>query len=459
MKRFFMIIAIVGIHLASYSQYARLPKANADSLLNLLNEHFLDTGTVNDLLYAAQEVMYDNVVKATELSIKALDCAQNIGYAEGKATALTLLGEALSLRGNYAEGIETSLKGVHEAEKTNIKDVILYANTKLGVVYGNFGDYAEALKYYRKTINTSGGNEVLFGLVGEAFNKLNILDSALEYCQKAYLLDLKNVDHWGLPYVNLGDIHLKLMRYSMALEYYRTALALKPPTLDIVIAQVGIATVYNDGGQRDSALWYAQQAAAAAKNNSYLMELISSYNLIKNLYKKEKKLDSAFVYQELILAARDSMYATEKINVIQNLKFNQQIKELEIEQLRQKNIQDRKNSLQLWAIGIGLVSFIILFFSLSSSIIVKEKFVSFFGIIALLLVFEFINLLSHPFVGDFTNHSPLWTFLIMVCIAALLVPTHHRIEKWITHQLVEKNKRIRLAAAKRTIASLNDKRD
>jgi hypothetical protein len=42
----------------------------------------------------------------------------------------------------------------------------------------------------------------------------------------------------------------------------------------------------------------------------------------------------------------------------------------------------------------------------------------------------------------------------MVGIASMLVPVHHWMENWITHQLVEKNKKIRLEAAKKTIASL-----
>jgi hypothetical protein len=53
-----------------------------------------------------------------------------------------------------------------------------------------------------------------------------------------------------------------------------------------------------------------------------------------------------------------------------------------------------------------------------------------------------------------THHSPMLIFLALVCIAALLVPLHHKLEKWATHILVEKNKAIRLAAAKRTIEEL-----
>jgi len=45
----------------------------------------------------------------------------------------------------------------------------------------------------------------------------------------------------------------------------------------------------------------------------------------------------------------------------------------------------------------------------------------------------------------------------LVCIAALLVPLHHNAEKWVIAKLVEKNKKIRLADAKKTIEELEKK--
>jgi hypothetical protein len=42
-------------------------------------------------------------------------------------------------------------------------------------------------------------------------------------------------------------------------------------------------------------------------------------------------------------------------------------------------------------------------------------------------------------------------FLILIFIAALIVPTHHRLERWMIDRLVQKNKMIRLAEAKKTI--------
>ncbi|MCY7309998.1 MAG: hypothetical protein LH619_04400, partial [Chitinophagaceae bacterium] len=59
-----------------------------------------------------------------------------------------------------------------------------------------------------------------------------------------------------------------------------------------------------------------------------------------------------------------------------------------------------------------------------------------------------------PYLAHATNDSPVLMLLILIGIGALLVPLHHRLEKWITKVMVEKNKKIRLAAAKKTIATL-----
>ncbi len=40
---------------------------------------------------------------------------------------------------------------------------------------------------------------------------------------------------------------------------------------------------------------------------------------------------------------------------------------------------------------------------------------------------------------------------------ALLVPLHHKVKKWATAKLVEKNKKIRQGAAKKTIEQLEKK--
>ena len=119
--------------------------------------------------------------------------------------------------------------------------------------------------------------------------------------------------------------------------------------------------------------------------------------------------------------------------------------------------QQRKQNIQYIILAIGIVTFLILFFLLSRSIIVNEKWISFFGILGLLIVFEFINLLIHPFLERVTHHNPMLMLLALVALASLLIPLHHRVEKWIKEKMTEKNKKIRLASAKKTIEELEKK--
>jgi hypothetical protein len=41
--------------------------------------------------------------------------------------------------------------------------------------------------------------------------------------------------------------------------------------------------------------------------------------------------------------------------------------------------------------------------------------------------------------------------LAMVAVAACLIPTHHKLEKWITHKMVQKNKKARVSVAKKIL--------
>ena len=97
------------------------------------------------------------------------------------------------------------------------------------------------------------------------------------------------------------------------------------------------------------------------------------------------------------------------------------------------------------------------FFIIKHSIIVNERLISFFAILGLLIMFEFINLFIHPWLASFTHESPVLMLLALVIIASLLIPLHHQLEHWIKEKMIEKNKAIRLAAAKKTIEKLEKK--
>jgi hypothetical protein len=196
------------------------------------------------------------------------------------------------------------------------------------------------------------------------------------------------------------------------------------------------------------------QAGQQLNNNDYKL---AAAGFLKRVYDTLQNKDSAYYYLQLQYAFRDSVFSREKTNKIQSLEFSEQIRITEEEVKKIKQEEQRRQNIQYVLIALGIITFIILFLVLSHSIIINTKLIGFFGVIALLIVFEFLNLLLHPFLERITHHSPVLMLLALVCIAALLVPLHHKLEKWATHKLVEKNKQIRLASAKKTIEELEKK--
>ncbi len=185
--------------------------------------------------------------------------------------------------------------------------------------------------------------------------------------------------------------------------------------------------------------------------------MLRAYEYLYQSFEKTDVKDSVYKYFRLAINTKDSLFTLQKAKDIQAINFREQLRQQEIENEKAKAEEERKTNIQYAAIAIGLILFISLFLLLSRSIIVNEKWISFFGILGLLIVFEFINLLFHPYLVNLTNHSPVLMLAALVAIAALLIPLHHRLEHWIKHKMVEKNKKIRLAAAKKTIEKLEKK--
>jgi hypothetical protein len=174
----------------------------------------------------------------------------------------------------------------------------------------------------------------------------------------------------------------------------------------------------------------------------------------RTLYDKLNKMDSAFYYAKLEIETRKLVFDEEKLSDIQAMGLKEQLRKMDEAAKEEEAKQQRKQNIQYIFLAIGIVTFLILFFILSRSIVVTEKWISFFGILGLLIVFEFINLLIHPFLERVTHHNPFLMLLALVALASLLIPLHHRLEKWIKTKMTAKNKKIRLESAKKTIEEL-----
>ena len=380
-----------------------------------------------------------------------------------------VLGEALLSAGNYPEAQEYYLKQLKQAE--SIKDTfgIFQAYRCLGELKLRESNYKDAIKYSHISISFfhgakdpwwQGNYANIAACLANAYEKLDVLDSALYYAQRGHQVDVKFFGKNTSVYWNniFGTIYSKLGQPTLALEYFRSYYNNIKKNENAIVSQ--IISFYEMGKhferykQPDSAIYYARKAFLLSQKYSHKINVLNSSKLLSSLFKSTNNIDSAFKYQSIMLETQELMFSREKIRRMNILEFNEQIRQKEIEIAAQKQEEARNHRLQLTILAISIIIVIISFLLLSRSIIVNPKIIEYLGIVVLLITFEFIDQVLHPIIENATNNSPILMLLILVSIAALLVPLHYRLENWATTKLVEKNNKIRLAAAKKTIEQL-----
>jgi tetratricopeptide (TPR) repeat protein len=296
---------------------------------------------------------------------------------------------------------------------------------------------------------------------GEFYLSTNKIDSALIQTQRSYELSMRigYRDYLGAILQQLGSIHTRLGNSALAISYYNLAIEegykMKSPRF-ISSTFMAIAQYYSDASRNDSAIIYAKKSIAAVQNTAFSNMGIYPAKLLLDIY-RNTNIDSAFKYSEIYRTANDSLFNAKTIQQTQLLAFEENVRQQRVAEEKVKEEEQRHQNIQYALITLSIIIFVILFLLLSRTVIVNERLISFFAILGLLVVFEFINLVLHPRLASFTHESPVLMLLALVLIASLLIPLHHRLEYWIKEKMVQKNKAIRLTAAKKTIERLEKK--
>jgi tetratricopeptide (TPR) repeat protein len=400
------------------------------------------------------------------LAEEALTLSKRIGFNKGEASAYHLMGNAYRIVGNRPKAMETILLGLKINEKIDNKEGMEVDLLQLGIIYKELENYNEAIAYFLQSkkidAQLNNKNTFIFLNLGDTYLRLKQYDSARFYSQQAYEIATKNNNVLAQASILavMGGICSETGQKKLAMEYYRLSILYSKQSDNyrgLSVTFLNMADLFQLEEKKDSTLFYANQAFKISKTGRFSGILLNASNFLSLYYKKNGNKDSAFFYLELATALKDTLFKQQGINQLYSLAFDEKNRQSDIAAAELKAKEERNHNLQYAGIAIGLITFIILFFALSRSIIVKTKFIEFFGVLELLAVFEFINLLIHPYLAHITNDSPILMLGVLIGIGALLIPFHHKLEKWITNIMVEKNKKIRLAAAKKTIEQLEGK--
>jgi tetratricopeptide (TPR) repeat protein len=366
--------------------------------------------------------------------------------------------------GNKVKSLEFGIKANQAAEKSNNDRLKTFAKAMLALTYLTMGDFEKAESYNKAAMEAGSKYETdiisvcAVNDMGTIYLAMGKIDSALVYTQKAYEMAIKSgINYWlTSTYLQFGSIHAAMKNSSLALNYWNLALneanRIGSPKF-VSTAYNAMAQFYYASNQPDSAKLYATRAISSVSNTAFYTLNVDPAKLLLNIY-RNSNVDSAFKYSEIYRTTNDSLFNIRSLQQAQLMAVEEEARLAELKYEEEKSDEARKTNLEYTFIAIGIVSFFMIFLVFSRSYITNPKIIEFLSVIALLIVFEFFNLLIHPLLEKVTHHSPVLMLLALVLLAALLIPLHHKLEHWAVHKLIEKNKQSRLEAAKKTIEQL-----
>jgi signal transduction histidine kinase len=296
----------------------------------------------------------------------ALEVAKKSKSKLLEALALSDIEFVLRETGDLAEALNIQFQGLEIARQQKSQFGVAYELNSIGNTYLDMGDPRTALRYYRDShamhLKLSGPysywtmNEL--SNMGNAYEKLNMPDSALDYELRMYHDSHFPFDIEPELLGRLGNAYTALGKYEVALRYYRKglvdAVTAKAPS-DGMLIDLQVANLFNKLNKADSSIYYARKAFTIAKALSFRGTELDATRLLADLYARKSNVDSAYHYQQLAINYNDTLFGAAKFNQIQHVLSDEQQRQQKLLQEQ----QDQKERYQLLA-EVAVVLFILI---------------------------------------------------------------------------------------------------
>ena len=178
-----------------------------------------------------------------------------------------------------------------------------------------------------------------YEMIGNSYAGLHVPDSAIYFAKRSY----EEAERVGKGYVpggllnDLGELYAQLGQDSIAMGIISAGacrilyLILLTLTMPVKI-YCGMAELFKKSGQVDSSFYYAAKALVIARQRNLYNYSYDASSIIADYYKANRNMDSAFQYQGIVIAAKDSLFSQNKIKAIQNIEINEQIRQQQIKE-------------------------------------------------------------------------------------------------------------------------------
>ena len=304
-------------------------RSSVDSLQQLLHQAPTDSSRV-DLLYRLSDQFWaSNTDSAAVYARRSLALARRTGNRRGEGAALNRLGAALR-ESNLAEALQLFQQSLRIGRQ--LSDTSLQAQNlrSIGIIYVYLRDREVGLSYYFRALrldrllHDERREVVELSNIGLAYDLYNELDSAAYYQEQAYALAQRLHSSTNYILYGLGNVARKRGRVREARACYRRSLAesaRRGHLRSLNFSYLGLAALHQQLRQPDSVIYYARLGVQAAQANGFLRGVLNGSMLLTREFEQQDCPDSAFRYQSLLVAMKDTLFGQEKVMRLQSVNY------------------------------------------------------------------------------------------------------------------------------------------
>ncbi|MCX6305642.1 MAG: tetratricopeptide repeat protein [Bacteroidetes bacterium] len=265
---------------------------------------------------------------------------QRLDDKEGMILSLNSLGSFCYQQGNDDKAIIYFNKSLAMARKLNRSDLIANVQNNIALIHVNRNEIGPAIDCYNEAIERNQASGQIFRL--------------------------------ALNYMNLANIYLNEKQYDRFMNYYNKATDIFRKTGSIYqlsVCYMNMGEYYLKRNMPDSAILYTMKAFKTGMDRKMKEIITNSATQLEQIYKLQKKTDSAYKYASIRFQYKDSLAREMNSSRLAQLEIQNQYEN----SIKEEKLRQQKKDFYITIIAILIISGLIISFLFLSRQIVKTK--------------------------------------------------------------------------------------
>src|ERR1700722_4797336 len=264
---------LLPLCLTTHAQWSK-----PDSLARIIDQRPTNDTTKTLLMVnLAKMLAYTDPNRGMKVIDAELPIAQQLHYQRGILEGYNVKSSLYFLMGSLSQAEAVGEDYLQTATRFHDKPNLIVANSLLGILSSQSGNYAKALEYMLSSLKLAeevGDKNKLAALdqnLGNVYNDMEDYDKAIEYYKQSIATIESIVPKVPVPpspYNNIGSVLIHQKRYKEALEYLETGSRISQQTNNrrsMGGAYTNLSDAWHNLGDNDKSYDYGTRALAISR--------------------------------------------------------------------------------------------------------------------------------------------------------------------------------------------------